>query len=685
MSLPPRTAYNPPRTAAQLHSSMGMPSTTNALGNQLPATAPLSLHQIPEGKYTWIIYAYIQQGRFNDVVKLLANEVSATAPSGANSRSRAALSLLAYCHYQLQEFVDAAECYEQLARLFPEVEEYKLYYAQCLYKAGNHVAATKVCLTVDAPNLSEKSRKLQAALKYEANDLEGCKTILDDCSQDDVDTMINTACLVYKEGKVTEALQRYQAALKITGYQADLTYYVALCYYCLRQYDQALKCIGDLIERGVKEHPELNVGTDREAVELRYVGNSQTLHETCLVEAFNLKAAILYVSRDYEGSREALQDMPPRQEHDLDAITLHNLALTHMEADPTGGFEKMTFLINNAMACPPEAFENLLLLYCKYEYYDLAADLLAQQAGVGVVDPYVQEFLEAASLRRSAPDEAYRRFADMGNKHRETLDLIAKKIQEYQKAQKNDEVKHLLREVEEGVNRYIPAMMHQARILWDKQDYASLENLLRSAAGYCAESPVWMLNVAHVLFIQESKYTEAILYYRLIVKDNIEQILNIQAIVLANLCVSYIMTSQNEEAEELMRRIEKEEERVGYEDPSKRCYHLCIVNLVIGTLYCAKGNYEFGISRVCKSLEPFNRKLGTDTWHYAKRPFCALLETLSRHMLLLRDSSYQEILTFLEGCEIHGKDIPAAIDPANVQQLDPLKSTVAYEASRTTN
>jgi len=31
--------------------------------------------------------------------------------------------------------------------------------------------------------------------------------------------------------------------------------------------------------------------------------------------------------------------------------------------------------------------------------------------------------------------------------------------------------------------------------------------------------------------------------------------------VLANLCVSYIMTSANEEAEELMRKIEKEEVR----------------------------------------------------------------------------------------------------------------------------
>ena len=63
---------------------------------------------------------------------------------------------------------------------------------------------------------------------------------------------------------------------------------------------------------------------------------------------------------------------------------------------------------------------------------------------------------------------------------------------------------------------------------------------------------------------------------------HIFSILNVSAIVLANLCVSYIMTSQNEEAEELMRKIEKEEEQLAYEDPDRKVFHLCIVNLVIG-------------------------------------------------------------------------------------------------------
>ena len=61
-----------------------------------------------------------------------------------------------------------------------------------------------------------------------------------------------------------------------------------------------------------------------------------------------------------------------------------------------------------------------------------------------------------------------------------------------------------------------------------------------------------------ILLLQESKWKEAIRYYDPIVKKNTDHILNVPAIVLANLCVSYIMTSQNESAEELMRKIEKE-------------------------------------------------------------------------------------------------------------------------------
>merc|ERR1712070_30947 len=110
-----------------------------------------------------------------------------------------------------------------------------------------------------------------------------------------------------------------------------------------------------------------------------------------------------------------------------------------------------------------------------------------------------------------------------------------------------------------------------------------------------------------------------------------------------------------------MRHIEKEEERLQFQDDTKSCYHLCIVNMVIGTLYCAKGNFEFGIGRVMKSLEPYNKKLETDTWYYAKRCFLALAEALAKHMIMLSDSTFHEILQFFDDCDKHGKQIKSNI------------------------
>jgi len=41
-------------------------------------------------------------------------------------------------------------------------------------------------------------------------------------------------------------------------------------------------------------YSELSVGMTTEGIDVRSVGNSLSLHETALVEAFNLKAAIEY-------------------------------------------------------------------------------------------------------------------------------------------------------------------------------------------------------------------------------------------------------------------------------------------------------------------------------------------------------------------------------------------------------
>ena len=83
-------------------------------------------------------------------------------------------------------------------------------------------------------------------------------------------------------------------------------------YFRLKDFAPALKHIADIIERGIREHPELSVGMQTEGIEVRSVGNTLTLHETALIEAFNLKAAIEYVLKNMDNAKEALTDMPPR-------------------------------------------------------------------------------------------------------------------------------------------------------------------------------------------------------------------------------------------------------------------------------------------------------------------------------------------------------------------------------------
>lgn len=119
------------------------------------------------------------------------------------------------------------------------------------------------------------------------------------------------------------------------------------------------------------------------------------------------------------------------------------------------------------------------------------------------------------------------------------------------------------------------------------------------------------------------------------------------------------MTSQNEEAENLMRRIEKEEDNLATSNPEKPSYHLCIVNLVIGTLYCSKGNYEFGISRIFTSFRDLEKQLCIDTWYHTKRCFLSLFENIAKQIVILTDSIFSDSISFLQKIEEYGKNMNA--------------------------
>lgn len=128
-----------------------------------------------------------------------------------------------------------------------------------------------------------------------------------------------------------------------------------------------------------------------------------------------------------------------------------------------------------------------------------------------------------------------------------------------------------------------------------------------------------------------------------------------------------------------MRKVERSEERKGNENG--QCLHLCIINLVIGkpdfylninnlylyigTLYCAKGNYEFGLSRIAHALMGVEGEASTrlcaDTWLHVKRCVLGLLCGLAKQTIVLPSIAIQDTLNFLHACEVYGLTTPATL------------------------
>jgi tetratricopeptide repeat protein 30 len=88
---------------------------------------------------------------------------------------------------------------------------------------------------------------------------------------------------------------------------------------------------------------------------------------------------LLKIKFEVNAAREALTDMPPRAEAELDPTSLHNIGIMNMDEEPSKGFEKLQFLIQQN-TFPSETFANLCLLYVKYSFYSLVADVLAENA-----------------------------------------------------------------------------------------------------------------------------------------------------------------------------------------------------------------------------------------------------------------------------------------------------------------
>ena len=105
---------------------------------------------VPDGQYTQTIYSLIRDQKYHEVIDILSNELQ------FSPRNRAALSLLGFSYFQIQDYGNAADCYDQLTKFFPDIDSYKMYHAQSLFKAALYTDAAKVCQQIENSDYADK-------------------------------------------------------------------------------------------------------------------------------------------------------------------------------------------------------------------------------------------------------------------------------------------------------------------------------------------------------------------------------------------------------------------------------------------------------------------------------------------------------------------------------------------------
>lgn len=134
------------------------------------------------------------------------------------------------------------------------------------------------------------------------------------------------------------------------------------------------------------------------------------------------------------------------------------------------------------------------------------------------------EFLDALITEQTSPEEAYRKFDDLANKHTEALRKATKQVQEARLNHDDNAVKKAVNDYEEALERYVPVLMAQAKIYWDLENYTQVEKIFKKSVEFCNEHDVWKLNVAHTLFMQENKFKDATRFYEPIVKKKYDNV-----------------------------------------------------------------------------------------------------------------------------------------------------------------
>ena len=80
-------------------------------------------------------------------------------------------------------------------------------------------------------------------------------------------------------------------------------------------------------------------------------------------------------------------------------------------------------------------------------------------------------------------------------------------------------------------------------LYYEQRHFRTAEELLLQSEDVCKDHLLWATNLAHVIFVQGGRYHDAIDAYRR-VQHRTSRLSDVTPVILANLCVSYILTNQ---------------------------------------------------------------------------------------------------------------------------------------------
>jgi tetratricopeptide repeat protein 30 len=545
--------------------------------------------------------------------------------------------------------------------MYPNEEEYTLSLIHSLINSGAIRDATCVISKQNIDTVSQNLLVASILVNLENNDLDTCRSLLNNVVSSDPSTLVAEALVCYKEGEIDEALKRFLEVFDVIEFEPCLAYNIALCCYMLKNFVSALDYIDRIIKTGLEKCPELKSTDDT----FLHTENHILLQESYLIEAYNLKAAIEFSSKNVIDCKHTLASMPSREEKFLDPVSLHNYALFYCEKETESSFEKLRFLLANP-PFPPVTFQNLLLLYCQHDLSELAADLIANNPQLAS-DLVEEDFIQfTRSLSTGDEEETLKQLESMSEDYTKTISSLNGELKKHIHNGDEDTISTISERIEHKISMLLSIVMARAQIYWKQKDYVAAEQVLQNAPDLCADSDSWKLNMAHVLYVQQGlKTKECIPYYQWFVDaETKESILRVSPVVVANLCVAFITNNENEKAEALIKQIEIAERNsvTAHENwVGTWNKHSCLINLVIGTLYCEKSNFEFGLERIQMSLHPYTAKLNLDTWYYAKRCLLALADKIAKHMFIPTEAFKNTVIVLLN-------DILSSI--SNTEQSD---------------